>query len=202
LSEATQSNGDHLVLGLGNPGAGYRMTRHNRGREVVQELARRRKLDFTERQCATSLAYDADTQLLLGLPETFMNRSGYAAHCLLESRRIPLDRLLIIYDDISLPLGNLRLRSRGGPGGQKGMASVIEQLSSDSVARLRLGILPEEGLPVAVDLADFVLSPFDKSEIETASTQLERAADACESWLREGSETTMNRFNSVVRDCG
>jgi PTH1 family peptidyl-tRNA hydrolase len=82
------------------------------------------------------------------------------------------------------------------------MASVIEQLSSDSVARLRLGILPEEGLPVAVDLAGFVLSPFDESEIETASTQVERAADACESWLREGSEATMNRFNSVVRDCG
>lgn len=202
LSEATESTGDCLVLGLGNPGAGYRATRHNRGREVVQELARRRELDFSERQCATSLAYDATAQLLLGLPETFMNRSGFAARCLVESRQIPLHRLLVIYDDIALPLGSVRLRSRGGPGGQKGMASVIELLSTDSIARLRLGILPEGGLPAPTDLAGFVLSPFDESEREPASAQVERAADACESWLREGSEATMNRFNYVVRDCG
>ena len=202
MPEASEWNGDWLVLGLGNPGRRYRATRHNRGREVVQELARRRGLEFSERQCATSLAYDSATKLLLGLPETFMNRSGFAARCLVETRRLPLDRLLVIYDDISLPLGTVRLRPRGGPGGQKGMASVIEILNTDAIVRLRLGILPSEGLPAAAHLSDFVLSPFSASEADAAAAQVEHAADACESWLREGSEATMNRFNSAVRDSG
>ena len=120
----------------------------------------------------------------------------------LSERRpqIPLDRLLLVYDDFSLPLGALRLRPRGGPGGQKGMASVIELLSTDEIARLRLGILPEGGLPADAELYDFVLSPFDEPERDPASAQVELAADACESWLREGSEATMNRFNSVAAD--
>ena len=202
MPEASEWSGDWLVLGLGNPGRRYRATRHNRGREVVQELARRRGLDFGERQCATSLAYDGATKLFLGLPETFMNRSGFAARCLVETRRLPLDHLLVIYDDISLPLGTVRLRPRGGPGGQKGMASVIEILSTDAIVRLRLGILPPNGLPEAVDLSDFVLSPFSASEADAAAAQVERAADACDWWLREGSEATMNRFNSADRESG
>lgn len=200
MPQAAERNTDWLVLGLGNPGRRYRATRHNRGREVVQELARRRGLDFCERQCATSLAYDGTRKLLLGLPETFMNRSGFAARCLVETRRLRLDRLLVIYDDVSLPLGTVRLRPRGGPGGQKGMASVIEILSTDAIVRLRLGILPPDGLPEAADLSDFVLSPFGASEAEAAAAQVERAADACESWLREGSEATMNRFNAAAPD--
>ena len=97
MPEGPERNGDWLVVGLGNPGRRYRATRHNRGREVVRELARRRGVDFSEQQCTTSLAYDAVAKLLLGLPETFMNRSGFAVRCLVETRRLPLDRLLVIY---------------------------------------------------------------------------------------------------------
>jgi PTH1 family peptidyl-tRNA hydrolase len=185
-----------LLLGLGNPGERYLGTRHNRGREVVEELARRRQLGFTTFECGAHLALD-DT-LALAIPDTYMNRSGYAARCLLEAKRLSVDRIMVIYDDISLPLGIIRCRPNGGPGGQKGMASVIENLRTDAVARLRLGILPAAGRDESEDLAAFVLSPFDADELAAAREQIQRAADACETWLSQGCEATMNQFNNAA----
>lgn len=182
-----------LVLGLGNPGAQYRDTRHNRGREVVQELARRRGGRLSHEECGARLAIFED--VVLAVPETFMNRSGYSARCLVERRSIQPERILVVYDDTALPLGTLRLRPRGGPGGQKGLASVLEALRRDDVPRLRLGIGPKQRQVRGEDLTDFVLSPFDAEEREAAQLQIERAADACESWLENGTELTMNRFN-------
>lgn len=134
-------------------------------------------------------------EVVLGAPDTFMNRSGYAARCLMERRELEPQRILVVYDDVSLPLGWLRLRSRGGPGGQKGMASILECLGTDQVPRLRLGIAPVDGLEVDIDLVDFVLSGFSSQEEDAAREQIERAADACELWLAEGVEAAMNRFN-------
>ncbi len=182
-----------LILGLGNPGRTYRGTRHNRGREVVLELARRRGMALSDETCGSLSAAAED--LILAVPETFMNRSGHAARCLLETREVNLDQLLVVYDDVALPLGRLRLRTRGGPGGQKGMASVIESLQSDAISRLRLGIAPRERAAIVGDLTEFVLSSFEEDERTIASEQIEAAVEACELWLSEGAASAMNKYN-------
>ena len=182
-----------LVLGLGNPGPRYERTRHNRGREVVEELARRRGIALAEGPCQTRLAVDGE--LVLATPDTFMNRSGYAARCLIERYGLDPARMLVVFDDIALPLGALRLRTRGGPGGQKGMASVLECLRRDDIARLRLGVAPLEGLAADVDRTELVLGRFAAAEEEAAREQIARAADACELWIERGPAEAMNRFN-------
>jgi PTH1 family peptidyl-tRNA hydrolase len=183
-----------LVLGLGNPGAEYEGTRHNRGREVVEELARRCGVDLRPGPCQTRLAIDGE--LVLATPETFMNRSGYAARCLIERYGVDPARLLVVFDDVYLPLGGLRLRTNGGAGGQKGMASVLECLRTQEIARLRLGIAP--AAPEAssdLDRVEFVLTRFRPEEQTVATEQIARAADACEAWVRLGAQEAMNRFN-------
>ena len=132
--------------------------------------------------------------LVLAKPQTFMNRSGFAARCLVERRGVALEDLLVVYDEVALPLGRVRLRPGGGPAGHRGMESVIGELRSDEVARLRLGIAPDE--PPA-DLVGFVLAPFAAGEEEVAAAMVARAADACEAWLGEGVEAAMNRFNGL-----
>lgn len=189
-----------LFLGLGNPGHKYRGTRHNRGREVVQELAQRRASTLTHEECRARLAVLDD--VVLAIPETFMNRSGFAARCLVERRSLDRRRMLVVFDDVALPLGTLRLRPRGGPGGQRGMASVLEGLRSEEIPRLRLGIAPPGGWPPNSDLVEFVLSPFAPEEERAAREQIVRAADACELWLAEGMEAAMNRFNGPAPDLG
>jgi peptidyl-tRNA hydrolase, PTH1 family len=191
--EASESKS--LVLGLGNPGPRYQGTRHNRGREVVEELARRRGARLGEGPCQVRLAVDGE--ILLAIPETFMNRSGYAARCLVERYQLDPARMLVVFDDIALPLGALRLRTRGGPGGQKGMASVLECLRTEAIARLRLGVAPPGGFEPDCDRADFVLSRFAPGEAEAAREQIARAADACEIWLERGPAEAMNRFNAT-----
>lgn len=186
-----------LILGLGNPGSEYRSSRHNRGREVVEELARRRGLQLDQTLCSSRLA--ATPEVILSTPETFMNRSGYSARCLRDRLEVDVQSMLVVYDDVALPLGALRLRGRGGPGGQKGMASVIENLHTDQIARLRLGIAPAaDGQELPEDLVDFVLGTFTDEERAAAQDQIENAADACEFWLENGTEATMNRYNRTV----
>jgi PTH1 family peptidyl-tRNA hydrolase len=189
----------HLVLGLGNPGAEYATTRHNVGFRVVEELARRRALALDRLECNARVAMEVSDggppALLLAQPQTYMNRSGYAARCLLEVHRLEPAAVLVVYDEINLPLGKLRLRRAGSPAGHRGMESVIENLRTDQIARLRLGVAPEDGPPAGEDLAGFVLSPFAPEEAETASAMVARAADACETWLAAGAEAAMNRYN-------
>jgi PTH1 family peptidyl-tRNA hydrolase len=189
-----------LVLGLGNPGAEYEGSRHNRGREVVEELARRRGSQLALGDCQTRIAVHGD--VVLATPETFMNRSGYAARCLVERYDVDPARILVVYDDIYLPLGALRLRTRGGAAGQKGIASVLECLRTEAIARLRLGIAPRaQGAPegqAGLDLLnhpDFVLTRFTPEEEGAAREQIVRAADACEVWLTAGPAEAMNRYN-------
>ncbi len=122
-----------------------------------------------------------------------MNRSGLAVRCLVERGGPELEGLLVVYDDLALPLGRLRLRAAGGPGGHRGMASILEQLRSDAIPRLRLGIGPA---PAGEDLAAWVLAPFEGAEREAAAALVERAADACEAWLTEDLETVAARVNA------
>jgi PTH1 family peptidyl-tRNA hydrolase len=202
-----------LILGLGNPGEEYRDTRHNVGFRVVEELARRWHFAFDRLECnawtahaaqASSPAADADgagvgagdDAVLLAKPQTYMNRSGHAAHCFVERYELAPANVLVVYDEVNLPLGKLRLRRAGSPAGHRGLESILESLRTAEVPRLRLGVAPlGEIRPAGEDLADFVLSPFAEGEREEAEAMIRRAADAVEAWLREGAEAAMTRFN-------
>ena len=139
---------------------------------------------------------DLDFEVLLVQPQTYMNRSGFAARCLAEVHGLDPAAMLVVYDEINLPLGKLRLRRSGSPAGHRGLESILESLRSDQVPRLRLGIAPEAGPPAGGDdLVEFVLAPFPVAERETVGAMIVRAADACETWLREGAEAAMSRFN-------
>ncbi len=196
----------HLILGLGNPGEEYRATRHNVGFRVVEELARRWQVSLDRLDCnalagrltsgAAGEAPGGDQSVFLAKPQTYMNRSGYAARCFAERYGIDSTAVLVVYDEVNLPLGKLRLRRSGSPAGHRGLESVIENLRTAEVPRLRLGVAPEEGRPTGgEELVDFVLSPFAPEELETVDEMVKKAADACEAWVREGVEAAMGRFN-------
>jgi peptidyl-tRNA hydrolase, PTH1 family len=187
----------HLILGLGNPGEEYRDTRHNVGFRVIEELARRFKVPVERLEC-NALAGRiplGEGDVLLAKPQTYMNRSGYAARCFAERYELAPSAMLVVYDEVSLPLGKLRLRRAGSPAGHRGLESVIENLRTIEVPRLRLGVGWTEGRPMGEDLVGFVLSPFGPDELKAAGEMVCRAADACETWLREGVEAAMNRHN-------
>ncbi|MEM1178897.1 MAG: aminoacyl-tRNA hydrolase [Acidobacteriota bacterium] len=187
-----------ILLGLGNPGEQYVATRHNVGFRVLEALAARSGVAFADEQCrsltATVLPSDAGERFVLAKPQTFMNRSGYAARCLLERLDAPSTDLLVIYDEVHLPLGTLRLRTKGSPAGHRGLESILENLGTDEVPRLRLGVGPREGEPPAA-LADYVLGTFGAGEVNDVESMIARAADACEMWLGTGADSAMQRFN-------
>lgn len=133
--------------------------------------------------------------VLLVQPQTYMNRSGYAARCFAERHGLAPADFLVVYDEINLPLGRLRLRRGGSPAGHRGMESILENLRTEEVPRLRLGVAPEGGPPPGTDLVDFVLAPFEAAERDAVEAMIARAADACEAWLKQGVEAAMNQFN-------
>jgi peptidyl-tRNA hydrolase, PTH1 family len=182
-----------LVVGLGNPGAEYRDTRHNVGFRVVEEVARRRGVRLRPGEC-NSLVGEAGG-LLLALPQTFMNRSGYAVRCLVERHELRPESVLVVLDEVALPLGRLRLRGSGSPGGHRGLESILESLQADAVPRLRLGVREDEDAVTGEGLADYVLAPFSSAAGAKVDAMIARAADACESWLAEGVDRAMARFN-------
>jgi PTH1 family peptidyl-tRNA hydrolase len=168
---------------------------------VVAELARRRGVRFgapagkdAGEECHTLVARDGD--LLLAQPQTYMNRSGHAAHCLVERHGFLPEEVLVVFDDVNLPFGRLRLRRGGSPGGHRGMESIAEGLRTDQIPRLRLGVAEEAGPPAGGDdLVEFVLAPFKAEERPAVEAMVARAADACEVWLAEGIEAAMRGFN-------
>jgi PTH1 family peptidyl-tRNA hydrolase len=183
-----------LILGLGNPGEEYRDTRHNVGFRVVEELARRWHLALDRLECNALTAHGED--VLLAKPQTYMNRSGHAAQCFAERYELEPANVLVIYDEVNLPLGKLRLRRAGSPAGHRGLESILESLRTAEVPRLRLGVAPPgETRPSGEGLADFVLSSFAAEEREETEAMIRRAADAVETWLREGAEAAMGKFN-------
>lgn len=187
-----------LILGLGNPGEEYRDTRHNVGFRVVEELARRRQLAVDRQECNALVARSGsgEGEVLLVKPQTYMNRSGHAARCFVERLELDPAAVLVVYDEINLPLGKLRLRRSGSPAGHRGLESVIESLRTAEVPRLRLGVSPAAGRPEGgEELVEFVLSPFAADERDEAGAMIGRAADAVEAWLAEGPEAAMARFN-------
>lgn len=191
--EGTPGSPRRVVVGLGNPGDRYAGTRHNVGFRVVDELARRRAIGFDREACGSRVADDGDPWLVA--PLTYMNRSGFAVRCLAERHDLDPHAFLIVYDEIHLPLGSLRLRTKGSPAGHRGMESVLENMGSGDVPRLRLGVATDDG-PEGDELVDFVLSPFEADEEEAVEEMIRRAADACELWAAEGPEPAMQKYNA------
>ena len=188
-----------LIVGLGNPGARYDDTKHNVGFRVIdalyEEFCQR---DSEQRPTHTSVCNALviqttwhDTAIILAKPMTYMNNSGAAVAALVKRFEVPLSDLCVVYDDVHLDIGVLRIRQKGSDGGQKGMKSIIHRLGTTAFPRLRIGI----GEPVG-DLVDYVLSEFSEDEeIEIAHT-INRAVDAIETLVRDDILTAMNKFNS------
>jgi PTH1 family peptidyl-tRNA hydrolase len=187
--------GPALVIGLGNPGAEYASHRHNIGFQVVDALARSHTMTFSRWKGSRAHVAEgriAGSPILLAKPQTYMNRSGRAVHRLRWAKEIPMDQLLVIYDDLDLPLGRIRLRPEGGSGGHKGMRSIIQALGTQEFPRLRVGI---DRPPGGMDPSDYVLQPFSEDEAPCLAETVDRAVTAVESWLTDGIGTAMDRFN-------
>lgn len=180
------------IVGLGNPGQKYHGTRHNAGFAVVDLLASRHALTWESAPADALMARWRQQSALLVKPLTFMNLSGRAVGELLRYFKIDPADMLVVVDEVQLPLGRLRARPSGSAGGHNGLKSLIEQLGTDKFPRLRIGVGRGDGRR---DLADHVLSKFDASEREAADEAIARAADASELFISEGIAAVMNRFN-------
>ena len=185
----------YLIVGLGNPGREYQLNRHNVGFMLVDGLAARLGVTFSRvesKALVTKGEYNGH-KLILAKPQTYMNLSGQAVVSLVNFYKIPLERLLVAYDDVDLPLGTIRIRPNGGSAGQKGMASVIECLGTQEIPRLRIGIHRPPG---RMGAASYVLHDFSPAEQETIQPTLERAIEAVLTFISEDLVTAMNRYNS------
>jgi PTH1 family peptidyl-tRNA hydrolase len=185
-----------LVVGLGNPGTKYQGTRHNIGFEVIDRLAEGGSgARFTRKFDASVAEAEIDfRRLLLLKPETFMNLSGRSVAQAVRFYKLDLADLLVVCDDLSLPLGKLRIRGGGSDGGQKGLRDISAQLGSEGYARLRIGI----GDRGAIDASDFVLSRFRGAERPVIDDALILAAQAVAVWTTQGLAAAMNRFNGTM----
>ncbi len=186
-----------LVVGLGNPGSAYVKTPHNIGFDVVARLAQRWecqlsgvKSRFNARVASARVGGET---VWLAEPQTYMNNSGLAVSEILRFHRaVPAD-LIVVLDDVALPLGRVRIRSQGGSGGHRGLASIIEHVGADAFARLRIGIGGDAG---GGDLADYVLKPFNRAEQEQMLPVIDRAVDAVVCMIESGVAAAMNRYNA------
>ncbi len=188
-----------LIVGLGNPGAAYRGTRHNVGFEVVDEIARRSNVSFGGGPAESLIAKvrDLGQGAILARPLTFMNLSGRAVADLAHYFRIALPDLFIVADDVNLPLGRLRARTHGSDGGHNGFRSVIDALGTIEFARLRVGVGRGDRRR---DLADHVLARFEPDEASAVTEMIARAADATALFVTGGIERVMNTFNRGERE--
>lgn len=191
-----------LVVGLGNPGDRYVGTRHNVGFEVLDALVRRlaadparpARVDRLDCRALTGRVRIGDAPVLLAKPQTYMNLSGESVKGLLVKHAVPLERMLVVSDDVALAVGRLRIRPAGSSGGQKGLQNVIECLGSDEFPRLRIGIAGDHFRP-GEDKADYVLERFSKAERAALAPAVDTACEAIETFVAEGIEVAMNRFN-------
>lgn len=182
------------MVGLGNPGSEYARTRHNAGFLLVRKLAKSWNVRLDERRFRSRVAAvkrEGGT-VMLALPQTYMNNSGQAVAALLRAKRIPPERLVVVTDDLDLPLGRLRVRKEGSPGTHRGMRSIVQEIGSSAFPRLRLGIGP---LPPDADAAEYVLSEFSPTDREVWEPCLERACQALELVLAGEIAKAMNRYN-------
>lgn len=189
-----------LIVGLGNPGRIYAHNRHNVGFRCLNYFARRHSIRFDHRQCRARVGIGemGGEALVVAKPWTFMNVSGGPVTCLLNRRKIPLNNLLILYDDMDLPLGRIRLRQSGSSGGHKGMNSIISTLGSEAFCRIRVGIgrpqLGEQSMSEDA-VVNYVLSDFSPREEAVIKPVITRVAEAVDFFITEGIEAAMSKFN-------
>lgn len=182
-----------IIVGLGNPGPRYAPSRHNAGFHVLDRLAEKHQLLFSRKRFNARLAEGEieSRRVLLVKPQTFMNLSGEAVARVMNAYGTPFSDIIVVYDDLDLPVGKLRLRARGSAGGHHGMESIITHIHSSEWARLRIGI----GRPVSRQDVDHVLGRFSQEEEQTMEVAYARAVEAIEIWLSEGIEKAMNLYN-------
>jgi len=186
-----------LIVGLGNPGREYREHRHNIGFMLINRLAVKLNVRFTRLQSKALVAtanYN-EYKIILAKPQTFMNLSGQSVQGLIHFYKLPLTNLLVAHDDLDLPPGTIRIRPDGGSAGQKGMESIIERLGTDEFPRLRLGIGRPPG---RMEAPDYVLLDFPAGEMTVISETLNLAVEAALTFVNEGLDAAMNRFNGVM----
>ncbi|HWP23316.1 MAG TPA: aminoacyl-tRNA hydrolase [Candidatus Binatia bacterium] len=183
-----------LIVGLGNPGARYEPTRHNLGFRIVDRLARANQILIDRLRCEALVGEGilGEETLVLAKPQTFMNRSGAAVASLLREYGVGVEDLVVVYDDLDLPFGRIRIRPSGSAGGHRGVASIIESLAGAKFHRVRVGIgRPPEG----TDPVDFVLQPFDSQELNQLDAVVDRAAEAVVCLVRDGLKRAMDLYN-------
>lgn len=198
-----------FVIGLGNPGKQYVNTRHNVGFMVIERLAQRFPISHAFSNACSKLRQTTfqSQPVFLIQPQTYMNRSGLAIQELLDRYYQVLDHLVVIYDDLDLEPGLLRIRPRGGHGGHKGLKSILERLGDKQFIRVRIGIgrprneTVHDASPLREDIVDYVLQPFDHEELPIINDVLDRAADAVELILSGQLEAAMNRYNRRGFQC-
>lgn len=188
-----------VIAGLGNPGRKYENTRHNAGFLAVDMLSGKYgiRVDRLKHQALTGDGTINGERVLLVKPQTFMNLSGESIRDIMHWYKVPTKNLIVIYDDVDLPAGTLRIRASGSSGTHNGMKSVIYQLQSDEFPRIRIGI---GKAPEGWELADYVLGRFGADEAAAAARCIERAAEAAAIMVSEGVEAAMNRFNGNQTD--
>ena len=182
-----------LIVGLGNPGIEYQFTPHNLGFLTIDRIAGERNIEVRNRQCRalTGRTQIAGEEVLLAKPETFMNLSGLAVKELLDEYQLrPESELIVIYDELDLPMGKIRVRKRGSSAGHNGMKSIIGVLGTQEFLRIRLGIAPETK----------ILKQFSKRQLKIVDEVLDTAAEAVQVILTEGADAAMNRFNRKTDD--
>jgi PTH1 family peptidyl-tRNA hydrolase len=186
-----------LICGLGNPGAEYAGNRHNVGFLVLDAVSQRVSIEVKQRKFDGRVGQGTlgNHRLLLFKPETFMNASGTAVAAAARFFKVSPGDLLVIHDELDLPFGRLQLKSGGGPGGHRGLSSIIEWLGSDEFARLRVGIGKPEGPGAKEQVVGHVLSDFAPEEQKALPELIGKAADAVEAWCVDGLASAMNRFN-------
>jgi PTH1 family peptidyl-tRNA hydrolase len=184
-----------LIVGLGNPGIEYQFTPHNMGFLAVDRIAEQAGVRVNNRNCRaqTGRAVLEGHDVVLAKPETYMNLSGASIRELLREYEVqPEQDLIVIYDELDLPFGAIRIRPRGGTAGHNGMESIVGALGTEEFLRVRLGIAPERKV---ADGARYVLGQFRRSQYKAVDQMLDRAADAVEAILQENAAAAMNRFN-------
>jgi len=188
-----------VVVGLGNPGPDYARTRHNVGARTVWGWAQERRLDFKKSRSFKSLiaeGQDSSRPFWLVLPQTFMNLSGVAVQAVVRKKAVSAGRLLVVHDDVDLPLGTVRFKEGGSDGGHNGLASCIAHLGNSDFVRLRIGVGPR---PAGEDLSDFVLARFSRGEEPAARQAGEAARRALTLWLAQDTASCMNTYNRKER---
>ncbi|UCD36973.1 MAG: aminoacyl-tRNA hydrolase [Fidelibacterota bacterium] len=188
-----------IIIGLGNPGARYARTRHNFGYWALDALAASQGLSFAPGQGDYVLAVRESAELVLAKPTGFMNASGIPVRELLMFFQTEPEDMLVIFDDIDLPLGSLRFRPSGGAGGHKGMTSVIYHLETEDFPRLRLGIATDAPMRPS---EQYVLEPFRSIDGPVVTQVLDQAVEGIEYYLERGIEATMSRFNTHLTEAG